>query len=52
MYISGILISIYTIICTVLFSIKYRNLRVVNIEKTFYGMGDLIFFIFSGFEFV
>ena len=52
MYIFGIIISIYTWICTTLFCYMYRNLSVVKIEKTFYGMGDIIFFIIAGFEFV
>ena len=52
MYISGAVIGLYALICTIVFIIKYRNLRVVQIEKTVYGLGDLIFFVITGFEFL
>ena len=52
MYISGIIIFAYTCICTAIFVYKYKNLRVVPIEKNFFGMGDLMFFILYAFEFL
>ena len=52
MYIASVVISVYTCICTIVFTYKYRNLHVKQIESNFYGMGDIIFLIFSGFEFV
>ena len=52
MYVSGIMISIYSWICTFVFCYMYRNPIAVKIDKTYYGMGDMIFFIFSGFEFI
>ena len=52
MYVSGIIISIYSWICTAVFCYMYRNRHVVKIDKTFYGMGDIIFFIISAFEFI
>ena len=52
MYVSGIMISIYSWICTAVFCCIYRNLNVIKIDKTYYGMGDIIFFIISGFEFI
>ena len=35
-----------------MFCYMYRNLNVVKINKTLYGMGDMIFIIISCFEFV
>ena len=52
MHITGGIIVIYTVICTIVFMYKYRSLNVIKIESTFYGLGDLIFLILSGFEFL
>ena len=51
-YIAGIIIQIYTWICAFVFVYSYRNIGIVRIEKNFYGMGDIIFLLLSGFEFL
>ena len=52
MYTSGAIMFVNVVLWTILFCVIYRNLQIVKIKQTTFGMGDIIFGIISAFEFI